>query len=70
MNVYLDMYIDRQNDLLFICMYVLTHICMYIGIYVYMCHRNKYVPYYDRVLMLWQGNPSLLNYDDVITLCC
>ena len=34
------------------------------------CHGNKYAPYYNRVLMFWQGNPSLLNYDDVITLCC
>ena len=34
------------------------------------CHGNKYVPYYGRVLIFWQGNPSLLNYDDVIMLHC
>ena len=34
------------------------------------CHGNKYVPYYGRVLIFWWGNPSLLDYDDVIMLCC
>ena len=33
-------------------------------------HGNKHVPYYGRVLLLWRGNPSLLDYDDVITLHC
>ena len=51
-----------------------TYIHQYTDIHVcqstYICHGNKYVPYYDRVLMFWQGNPSLLDYDDVITLCC
>ena len=27
-------------------------------------------PIYNRVLIFWQGNPSSLDYDDVITLCC
>ena len=47
-----------------------TYIHIWINIYSYICCGNKYVPYYDRVLMFWQENPSLLDYDDVIMLCC
>ena len=32
------------------------------------CHGNKYIPYTCRVLIFWWENPSLLDYDDVITL--
>ena len=32
------------------------------------CHGNKYTPFLNRVLMFWQENPSLLDYDDVIAL--
>ena len=34
---------------------------------MYICHGNKYVSYYDGVLVFWQGNLSLLNCDDAIT---
>ena len=58
--------------------HIYMHTCMHIDswmfvhtlMHTYICHGNKYVPYYDRVLMFWWGNPSLLDYDDVITLCC
>ena len=32
------------------------------------CHGNKYIPYSCRILIFWWENPSLLDYDDVITL--
>ena len=68
---------------MFLCIHILTHTYLplyihkcthsyrlYTDIHTYMCCGNKYVPYYSRVLIFWWGNPSLLNYDDVITLHC
>ena len=45
------------------------YICIYICIYVYVTGMSI-LPFQIRVLMFWWENPSLLNYDDVIALCC
>ena len=66
-HTYVDGYVGMQK-----CMsvYVYVHVCMFVFMHTYICHGNKYVPHYSRILIFWWGNPSLLDYDDVIMLCC
>ena len=43
--------------------------CNLITGYRYICHGDKYTPFWSRVSIFWQENPSLLDYNDVIELC-
>ena len=66
---YVDTYFSNMCSCTYIYMYahVYLHKYKYIHMHTYMCCRNKYVPYYDKVLIFWWGT---LHYSIMMMSLC